>query len=202
MLGSIFLIAGCCGYVRQSALEGCFYEHWPIYQTKESKQGNGREGEFNLWGALCNSSGLPSVLQRGLLFSHALQLGFWSVIIKEIKERFKSECEIYHCIMSWFEAWEGQMLWEAQEKWLCSLLQYSMNEKDFHPRRKIILFHSLWWSWVPFVFLPGQKLCGSVLSLKLNALFYVVRDPWLVSFGLQDPNSSDSSSCSWRGQCI
>lgn len=85
VLGSVFLRAGCCGYVRQSALEGCFYEHWPIYQTKESKQGNGREGECNLWGALWNSSGLPSVLQRGLLFSHALQLGFWSVIIKEIK---------------------------------------------------------------------------------------------------------------------
>lgn len=27
MLESVFLIVGCCGYVRQSALEGCFYEH-------------------------------------------------------------------------------------------------------------------------------------------------------------------------------
>lgn len=54
------------------------------------------------------------------------QLGFWSIIIKEIRLRFKSECEIYPCITSWFEAWEGQVLWDAQEKWL---LQDSMYEK-------------------------------------------------------------------------
>lgn len=34
----------------------------------------------------------------GLLSSHALQHGFWSISVKEIKERFKSERENGHCI--------------------------------------------------------------------------------------------------------
>lgn len=34
MLAFIFLIVGCCGHVSQSALEGCFYEHWPILPNK------------------------------------------------------------------------------------------------------------------------------------------------------------------------
>lgn len=199
MLGSIFLTAGCCGYVRQSALEGCFYEHWPIYQTKESKQWNGREGECNLRGALCNSSGLPSVLQRGLLFSHALQLGFWSVIIKEIKIWKWMWNTLLHYVLIWSLRRTNAVRCTGKMVVQAIRIQW-MRRDNLSSRMKIYL---------------KSGRAGALLSSSLgrncvdqfshwSSMPYSVsvRDPWLVSFGLQDPKNSDSSSYSQRNQCI
>lgn len=174
MLGSIFLVAGCCGNVRHSALEGCFYEHWPIYQTKESKQWNGREGECNLWGALCNSSGLPSVLQRGLLLSHALQLGFWSVIIKEIKIWKWMWNILLHYILIWSLRRTSAVR--------CTGKMVVQPVTGFHEWERIIFL--LGWKSVSQSGRVGVLLssslgrnCGSVQSLKLSALLCVSQRP-------------------------
>lgn len=73
MLVSIFLMLAAVVMWGSQPWRGVFMSL--TYLPKESKQWNVREGECNLWGALCSSSGLPSVLQRRLLFSH-FSLGF------------------------------------------------------------------------------------------------------------------------------
>jgi len=48
----------------------------------------------------------------------------------------------------------------------------------------------------------GRKCSGSVQSLKLDAFMYVVKDPRLLSFSVQYPNSSNFSCCFQTAQCI
>lgn len=177
-------------YVRQSALEGCFYEHWPIYQTKESKQWNGREGECNLRGALCNSSGLPSVLQRGLLFSHALQLGFWSVIIKEIKIWKWMWNTSLHYVLIWSLRRTNAV--RCTGKMVVQPIRIPWMRRDnLSSRMKIYLK-----SGRAGVLLSSSlgRNCVDQFSHWSSMPYSVsVRDPWLVSFGLQNPKNSDSS---------